>query len=58
MLQSPDVEPWEEEPEVWIDYVCVECGTVDPVPEFIVGECAYDLESGESPEFVSVTEPW
>lgn len=25
---------------------------IDPVPEFIVAECAYDLETGESPEFV------
>lgn len=45
-------EPWgEEEPEVWIDYVCVECGELDPVPEFIVGECSYGLKAGESPEF-------
>ncbi|CQR51316.1 hypothetical protein PRIO_6538 [Paenibacillus riograndensis SBR5] len=44
-------EPWEEEPEVWIDYVCVECGMVDPVPEFIVAECSYELEAGASPEF-------
>jgi DNA-directed RNA polymerase subunit RPC12/RpoP len=45
--------PWEEEeePEIWIDYVCVECGLIDPVPEFIVAECSYELEAGESPEF-------
>ncbi|WP_438498558.1 hypothetical protein [Paenibacillus sp. IHBB 3054] len=44
--------PWEEEePEVWIDYVCVECGMMDPVPEFIVAECSYELEARESPEF-------
>lgn len=44
---------WEEEmePEVWIDYVCVECGMFDPVPEFIVAECSYELEAGEFPEF-------
>ncbi|MNW28740.1 hypothetical protein D3C74_55780 [compost metagenome] len=40
-----------DEPEVFIDYVCVECGCIDPVPEFIVAECAYDLEPGEEPEF-------
>ncbi|MNC20192.1 hypothetical protein D3C75_681350 [compost metagenome] len=45
-------EPWgEEEAEEWIDYVCVECGLLDPVPEFIVAECSYELEAGESPEF-------
>lgn len=45
--------PWEEEeePEVWIDYECVECGMLDPVPEFIVDECSYELAAGESPEF-------
>lgn len=32
----------DDEPEVFIDYVCVECGCIDPVPEFIVAECAYD----------------
>lgn len=46
-------EPWgEEEPEVWIDYVCVECGELDPVPDYIVGECSYGLKPGEFPEFV------
>ncbi|ASA20871.1 hypothetical protein [Paenibacillus donghaensis] len=45
--------PWEEEEEseVWIDYICVKCGMMDPVPEFIVAECSYELEGGESPEF-------
>lgn len=38
--------------EVFIDYVCVDCGCLDPVPEFIVGECSYELEPGESPVFV------
>ncbi|MGX4588426.1 hypothetical protein [Paenibacillus chitinolyticus] len=42
---------FDDEPEVFIDYVCVDCGCIDPVPEFVVGECAYDLEPGESPEF-------
>lgn len=41
----------DDEPEVFIDYVCVDCGCIDPVPEFIVAECAYDLEPGEEPEF-------
>ena len=40
-----------DEPEVYIDYVCVDCGCMDPVPEFIVAECAMDMESGEEPEF-------
>ena len=43
---------WEEEPEVWIDYVCEACGEPDPVPEFMVEECSYGLKAGESPEFV------
>lgn len=47
------MEAWEDEPEVWIDYVWVECGTIDPVPEFIVAECSDGLEDGESPEFLS-----
>lgn len=42
----------EDEEEVFIDYVCVDCGCIDPVPDFIVGECSYDLEPGESPVFV------
>lgn len=47
-----DFSLWDDdEPEVFIDYVCVDCGCIDPVPEFIVAECAYDLEPGEEPEF-------
>jgi len=34
----------DDEPEVFIDYVCEDCGCLDPVPEFIVAECSYDLE--------------
>jgi len=41
----------DDEPEVFIDYVCVDCGCIDRIPEFIVAECAYDLERGEEPEF-------
>ncbi|WP_168123878.1 hypothetical protein [Paenibacillus sp. HB172176] len=41
----------DDEEEIFIDYYCVDCGCIDPVPEFIVAECAYDLEPGESPEF-------
>jgi len=41
----------DDEPEEFIDYVCVECGYIDPVPEFIVAECAYDLNPNEDPEF-------
>jgi|GEM_PF-7013268 len=49
---APDLSFWDDdEPEVFIDYVCVDCGCIDPVPEFIVTECAYDLELGEEPEF-------
>jgi hypothetical protein len=40
-----------DEEEVCIDYVCVDCGCIDPVPEFIVAECTYDLKPGEYPEF-------
>lgn len=39
------------EPEVFIDYVCVDCGCIDPVPEFIVAECAWGDEDGEDPTF-------
>lgn len=42
----------DEEEEVFIDYVCVDCGCLDPVPDFIVGECSYGLKPGESPVFV------
>lgn len=42
----------DEEEEVFIDYVCVDCGCLDPVPDFIVGECSYELGPGESPVFV------
>ncbi|MEF2247335.1 hypothetical protein [Paenibacillus sp. IITD108] len=42
----------DDEEEVFIDYVCVDCGCLDPVPDFIVGECSYGLEPGESPVFV------
>lgn len=40
------------EPEVFIDFECIECGCIDPVPEFIVGEFSYDLEPGEEVEMV------
>ncbi|OKP89663.1 hypothetical protein A3842_04035 [Paenibacillus sp. P3E] len=58
--KSREMEAWEDEPEVWIDYFWVECGTIDPVPEFIVAECSDGLEDGESQElFVQfVMEPW
>lgn len=42
----------EDEEEVFIDYVCEACGCLDPVPDFIVGECSYGLKPGESPVFV------
>ena len=42
----------DDDEEVFIDYVCVNCGCLDPVPDFIVGECSYGLKPGESPIFV------
>lgn len=42
----------DDEEEVFIDYVCVDCGCLDPVPDFIVGECSYELGPGESPVFL------
>ena len=33
--------------EVFIDYVCVACGCLDPVPDFIVEECSYELKHEE-----------
>jgi hypothetical protein len=39
-----------DEPEVLIDFVCLKCGCVDPVPEFIIGEFSYDLKKGEEVE--------
>lgn len=41
----------DDEEEIFIDYICVDCGCLDPVPEFIVAECSYDLEPGDKPEF-------
>lgn len=41
----------DDEEEIFIDYISVDCGCLDPVPEFIVTECSYDLKPGEKPEF-------
>lgn len=52
---GPDIDLtlWDDdEKEVFIDYICVKCECIDPVPEFIVAECSYDLEPGEEPEFI------
>jgi hypothetical protein len=38
------------EPEVFVDFVCLSCGCIDPVPEFIIGEFSYDLKKGEEVE--------
>jgi hypothetical protein len=38
------------EPEIFIDFVCLACGCIDPVPEFIVGEFSYDLKKGQEVE--------
>lgn len=50
MEDSFDDFPGLDEPEVYIDYIRVDCGCIDLVPEFIVAECAMDMEAGE-PEF-------
>jgi DNA-directed RNA polymerase subunit RPC12/RpoP len=39
------------DPDVFIDYVCIACGCIDPVPEFIVDECVWGDEDGEEPTF-------
>lgn len=39
-----------DEPEVYIDFQCIECGCIDPVPEFIIGEFSVDLKKGEEVE--------
>jgi hypothetical protein len=38
------------EPEVYLDFECIECGCIDPVPEFIIGEFSVDLKKGEEVE--------
>jgi hypothetical protein len=38
------------EEQKFIDFKCVDCGCIDPVPEFIVGEFSWDLEDGEEVE--------
>jgi hypothetical protein len=35
------------DPEICIDFVCLACGCIDPVPEFIVSEFSYDLKKGQ-----------
>lgn len=40
------------EPDVLIDFECIDCGCVDPVPDFIVEECSYDLGPGEEVEMI------
>lgn len=40
------------EPDVMIDFECMECGCIDPVPDFIVDEFAFDLKQGEVVETV------
>jgi hypothetical protein len=36
--------------EIFIEFICLACGCIDPVPEFIVGEFSYDLKKGEEVE--------
>ncbi|HEY0828608.1 MAG TPA: hypothetical protein VGE40_10970 [Bacilli bacterium] len=38
------------EPEVFIDFVRLVCGCIDPVPEFIIDEFSWDLKKGEEVE--------
>lgn len=47
------IEDWlgMNDPDVFIDYVCLECGCIDPVPDFIVDECSWGYEDGEEPTF-------
>ncbi|HEX6922958.1 MAG TPA: hypothetical protein VF149_03975 [Bacillales bacterium] len=33
-----------------IMFQCVDCGGMDPVPEFVVGEFSFELEEGEEVE--------
>ncbi|KQX48706.1 hypothetical protein [Paenibacillus sp. Root444D2] len=39
------------DPKVFIDYVSLECGCIDQVPDFIVYECTWGDEDGEEPKF-------
>ena len=41
-----------DEPDVLIDFECVACGCIDPIPEFILDEFSYDLPKGEEAETV------
>lgn len=38
------------EEEQMIEFQCMNCGAIDEVPEFIIGEFSYDLEEGEEVE--------
>ena len=38
------------DPEVFIDFVCLACGCIDPMPEFMIGEFSYGLKKGEEVE--------
>jgi len=52
VLVVDDMENAEEDflglndPEVFIDFICLACGCIDPVPEFIIGEFSYGLKKG------------
>jgi predicted RNA-binding Zn-ribbon protein involved in translation (DUF1610 family) len=38
------------EKEEYISFQCIDCGCIDPVPEFIIDEFSYDLKDGEEVE--------
>ncbi|MGM9929182.1 MAG: hypothetical protein ACI35P_14640 [Bacillus sp. (in: firmicutes)] len=41
-----------KEPIVTILFKCIDCGTEDEVPDFVVDEFSFDLEEGEEVETV------
>ncbi|WP_142247897.1 hypothetical protein [Alkalihalobacterium alkalinitrilicum] len=47
-----DIGDWLDlsEKEEFIIFKCIDCGCIDQVPAFIIGEFSYDLEEGEEVE--------
>ncbi|WP_209125682.1 hypothetical protein [Alkalihalobacillus sp. BA299] len=47
-----DIEDWLnlDEEEETVSFKCMDCGCIDQVPTYIIGEFSYDLEEGEEVE--------
>jgi hypothetical protein len=42
----------EETEDQIIEFQCIDCGCIDEVPDFVVGEFSIDLKTGEEVEMV------